>query len=94
MTPPADKETPTKALEITNPVTELSRSTVKRKKFSCVLTSPDYVYKKTANPKLMKSAAKKRKLAGVSAAAFLQQNTSNPIEDDNNVHTECWENYS
>ena len=63
--------------------------TVKRKQFACVLTSPDNVHKKTANPKLIKGAAKNSKLDGASSSSSLQQNASIPIEDDKNVCTEC-----
>ena len=82
MTTPADKETPTKIQEIENPIPKLLRQTVKRKQFACVLTSPYNIHKKTVNPKLIKEAAKKRKLVGASASASLQQNASSPIKDD------------
>ena len=58
-----------------------------------MLTSPDNVHKETANHKLIKEAVEKHKLAGASASSSLQQNASNPIEDDNSVCTEFWENY-
>ena len=63
MTAPADKETPIKILEIVKPILKKSRSTENRKQFACVLTSLDNVYKKTIDSKLVKRAAKNRKLA-------------------------------
>lgn len=47
---------------------------MKRKQFACVLISPDITHKKTANTKLIKGEAKKRKLTGASALSSLQQN--------------------
>ena len=52
-----------------------------------MLSSPDNVHMKTANPKSIKLATKKGKLTGASSLTSLYQNASNPIEDDNNVCT-------
>lgn len=88
------KETPTKLLEESNPIPKLPSSTVKRKQFACVLTSPENINKKTSKVDAIKGAAKKRKLAVATAASSSsQQIVASPIEDDNNVCTECWENY-
>ena len=55
-----------------------------------MLTSPDNVHEKTANPKIIKGAAKKHKMTSVSVSSFFEKNSSNPIEEGNNV---CWKNY-